>query len=220
MTHPSTDPGPSADPERSGEAAFARGETSGTVLSESELDESTALAGSLIEEPDDDLPSSGLLSFYDRLRGRMVAYGEKKGGTMARPTIEALLLVPDVFILLARLALDNEVPKHTRALIGSALAYFVLPVDFLPEALLGPAAYTDDLVLGLTVLSRAFGQELEPFAAKYWSGSRSLHRSIGDTLYAAQGLLSADVYNRLKDLLAAQGIDLDRARQEASEQAT
>ena len=56
--------------------------------------------------------------------------------------MRALLLVPDVFILLVRLALDKDVPGSARAMIGGALAYFVLPFDLLPEAILGGRSAT------------------------------------------------------------------------------
>lgn len=154
------------------------------------------------------LPSSGLLSFYDRLRERVVETVEHRGGRFAEGTVRALLLVPDVFILLVRLALDKEVPAQARMLIGGALAYFVLPMDLLPEALVGVGGYLDDLVLATAVLSQAFSGDLEPYARKHWSGSEDLRVVIRDVTYAAENLLGAKLYGRLKALLARRGITL------------
>lgn len=185
-------------------------------MTDDEVKESTALAEAVDfaeeVENDDDLPSSGLLSFYDRLRARVSRYLEKKGGKIGPAVADAMLLVPDVFFLLARLALDKDVPKEKRALIGSALAYFLLPVDILPEAIVGPVGYIDDLVLGLSVLAQAFGRDLEPYAQKYWSGSQSLRTVMRDVLGAAEGLLSEDLFEKLKRTLSERGIDLDKAR--------
>ncbi|HSL84989.1 MAG TPA: DUF1232 domain-containing protein [Thermoanaerobaculia bacterium] len=158
-----------------------------------------------------ELPSSGLLSFYDRLRERMVGGVEGKGGRWAEGTVRALLLVPDVFILLVRLALDKEVPAQARMLIGGALAYFVLPFDLLPEALVGVGGFLDDLVLATAVLAQAFSGELEPYARKHWSGSEDLRVVIQDITYAAENLLGAKLYGRLKALLARRGIRLPEA---------
>ncbi len=152
--------------------------------------------------------SRGLLSFYDRLRGRIERRLESRG-KLGHQAAAALLLVPDVFIMLVRMALDEEVPKPTRALLASTLAYFILPIDLLPELVLGPVGFLDDLVLALTVLSQAFGDELEPYAEKYWSGSQSVRTAVSDVLEAAHGLVGADVYKRLKALLAKRGIELD-----------
>jgi uncharacterized membrane protein YkvA (DUF1232 family) len=154
------------------------------------------------------LPSSGLLSFYDRLRERAVHAVEGRGGRFAEGTVRALLLVPDVFILLVRLSLDKQVPGQARMLIGGALAYFVLPFDLLPEALVGIGGYVDDLVLATAVLAQAFGGELEPYARRHWSGSEDLRVVIRDVTYTAENLLGAKLYGRLKTLLAKRGIRL------------
>lgn len=163
----------------------------------------------LREIPDDHLPSTGLLSFYDRLRERISEVIEEKGGNLASHTIQALLLVPDVFILLVRLSLDKEVPKGTRVLIGSALAYFMLPADFLPELFLGPMGFLDDLILGLMVLAQSFGKDLEPYTAKHWSGSQSIRKVLEDVLGAADSLVGHNIYGRLQDVLAKRGFEMD-----------
>lgn len=159
-------------------------------------------------DPEEALPSRGLLSFYDRLRTRIERRLDA-GGKIGHQAAAALLLVPDVFIMLVRMVLDEEVPKSTRALLASTLAYFLLPADLLPELVIGPAGFLDDLILALAVLSQAFGGELEPYARKYWSGAPPVRTVIGDVLKAAHGLVGADVYSRLKALLAKRGIPLD-----------
>lgn len=155
-----------------------------------------------------DLPSSGLLSFYDRLRERIVSKIEGRGHRFAEGTVRALLLVPDVFMLLVRLSLDKQVPAQARMLIGGALAYFVLPMDLLPEALVGVGGYVDDLVLATAVLAQAFSGELEPYARKHWSGSEDLRVVLADVSYAAENLLGARLFGRLKGLMEKRGIKL------------
>jgi uncharacterized membrane protein YkvA (DUF1232 family) len=155
------------------------------------------------------LPSSGLLSFYDRLREAIFKVAEKRGGKLSEGTVRALMLVPDVFILLVRLALDKEVPGSSRALIGGAIAYFILPFDLLPEAILGPAGYLDDLVLATAVLAQAFGGDLEPYARKHWSGKEDLRVVIRDITETAQSLLGQNLYDRLRRLLHRRGVKLE-----------
>lgn len=155
-----------------------------------------------------DLPSTGLLSFYDRLRQRILDAVERRGGKLGTGTVRALLLVPDVFMLLVRIALDPEVPGGARAMVGGALAYFVLPIDLMPEAFVGGPGYLDDLVLATAVLAHAFSGELEPYARKHWSGPEDLRKVIGDITGAAQGLLGVNVYERVKKLLARRGVEV------------
>ncbi|RMH17743.1 MAG: DUF1232 domain-containing protein [Acidobacteria bacterium] len=156
----------------------------------------------------DHLPSTGLLSFYDRLRERVVARIER-GGRLSPAMTDALLLVPDVFMLLVRLALDRGVPRAERALVASALAYFVLPFDLMPELALGTVGYADDLVLAVIILSRTFSGDLAPYAEKHWSGSARLRAVLRDVLQTADSLLGDRVYGRLKKLLASRGIEVD-----------
>jgi uncharacterized membrane protein YkvA (DUF1232 family) len=158
-----------------------------------------------------DMPSSGLLSFYDRVRDKILKAVEGKGGRggkVGEGALKALLLVPDVFILLTRLTLDKNVPASTRAMIGGALAYFVLPVDLLPEAILAGAGFMDDLVLAAAVLSQAFGGDLEPYARKHWSGPEDIRVVLKDITESAQALLGQNLYGRLRGLLSRRGINI------------
>ena len=163
------------------------------------------------EPLDDTLPSTGLLSFYDRLRERVVAAVERRGGRLGGGLAEALLLAPDVFMLLARLALDKEVPKPTRAVVSGALAYFLLPADLLPEMALGAGGYVDDVILALAVLSQTLGGDLEAYAEKHWSGPQPVRTALRDVLGAAHALVGTSLYGRLRRLLRRRGIDLDQA---------
>ena len=160
-------------------------------------------------ESDDELPSNRLLSFYDRLRERILHSVEKRGGKMSENALKALLLVPDVFILLVRLMLDKSVPGSTRAMIGGALAYFILPADLLPEMILGGAGFLDDLILATAVLSQAFGGELEPYARRHWSGPEDLRVVLRDISQTAQSLLGQNLYDKLRRLMGKRGIRLD-----------
>lgn len=167
-----------------------------------------APTAALAPEASGKLPGRGLLSFYDRLRRRALETAESKSGRFARPAVQALLLVPDVFVLLVRLMLDKEVPGEARALIGGALAYFLLPVDLFPEAIVGFGGFLDDLVLAAAVLAHALGGELEPYARKYWNGDRELRQTLHDIASSAQTLLGRDLYGRLKKTLAKRGVEI------------
>jgi uncharacterized membrane protein YkvA (DUF1232 family) len=153
-------------------------------------------------------PPARLLSFYDRLRDKATTAARRRGGKAGGATAEALLLIPDIFILLARLSLDSEVPKESRRLIGGALLYFILPVDLFPEVFAGPTGFLDDLVIACAVLGAAFSRDLESRTEHYWSGSRKLGSVLGDVSRTADALLGADLNGRVKQFLARRGIQL------------
>ena len=156
-----------------------------------------------------ELASSGLLSYYDRLRNRVTNFAQRRAGKPGRGIVEVLLLAPDLFILLSRLILDNRVPAEARRLILGALVYFITPIDLLPEALLGPAGLLEDVVLAAAVLSVALGPDLEAIAEGYWNGSQRLRIVLRDVSDVAYNVLGHNLYVRLQRLLSRRGIHLE-----------
>ncbi|MDY7091953.1 MAG: YkvA family protein [Acidobacteriota bacterium] len=168
------------------------------------------LEGELVDPEVRGLPESErLLSFYDRLRQRMLDAAEGRAGEKGQRAADLLLVVPDVFLLLVRMVLDREVPRGTRNLIGGALLYFLVPMDLLPEAFMGPLGFTDDLLLAAAVLSAAMGPALEPIAERHWSGRPGVRRALGDAAVSARALLGEPILKRIGRLLERRGIDLD-----------
>ena len=156
-----------------------------------------------------ELASSGLLSYYDRLRNRVTNFAQRRAGKPGRGIVEVLLLAPDLFILLSRLILDNRVPAEARRLILGALVYFITPIDLLPEALLGPAGLLEDVVLAAAVLSVALGPDLEAIAEGYWNGSQRLRIVLRDVSDVAYNVVGHNLYVRLQRLLSRRGIHLE-----------
>jgi uncharacterized membrane protein YkvA (DUF1232 family) len=149
-----------------------------------------------------------LLRFYDRLRERM---SQRLTGRVGGRATAALLLAPDLFILLVRLFLDPRVPGATRSLVGGALAYFLLPADLLPEVFLGVGGFLDDVVLAAAVVSHVFSGDLKPFVERHWSGTQSAPAAIEDAVRAGEALLPSRLYDRLARVLARHGVDLGRS---------
>jgi uncharacterized membrane protein YkvA (DUF1232 family) len=149
-----------------------------------------------------------LLTFYDRLRQRIRSHVERRAPGVDERVVDALLVAPDFFVLLARLSLDRNVPVESRRLIAGAVAYFILPLDVLPEAILGPAGYVDDVVLAATVIGHVMGRGLEPFVDRYWSGDREVRAVLREVADSARALLGGGVLGRLRQLLAGRGVAL------------
>lgn len=143
--------------------------------------------------------------FYDRLRRRIA---EPLAGKVGTPLADTLLLAPDLFVLLVRLFSDRRVPKSSRSLVGGALVYFLLPADLLPEMLLGPGGFLDDVVLAAAVVSHVFSDEMRPFVERHWSGRGNVQNVLQDAVRAGEALLPARLYERLGRVLARRGVDL------------
>jgi uncharacterized membrane protein YkvA (DUF1232 family) len=143
--------------------------------------------------------------FYDRLRRRIA---EPLAGKVGTPLADTVLLAPDLFVLLVRLFTDRGVPASSRSLVGGALVYFLLPVDLLPEVLLGAGGFLDDVVLAAAVVTHVFSDELRPFVSRHWSGRGNVHQVLQDAVRAGGALLPARLYDRLGRVLARRGVDL------------
>ena len=174
---------------------------------ERQAEDALAVADQEPPEPAEQ-PSGHLLTFYDRLHERMLDGTERHGGKLPEEVLKALLLVPDVFILMVRLMFDRDVPRKTRALIAGVVAYFISPYDLLPEAILGPVGYLDDLVLAAAVLAQLFTGDLEPYARRHWNGPKDLAEVVRDINDTAEALIGKTLHGRLKRLLARHGVEL------------
>lgn len=165
--------------------------------------ESSNLSGDDITDGENFAASSEGLSekkaqrFYDRLRSTITATLERKGSSLGKAR-DFLLLVPDVFILLWRLANDKRVTGKNKVLLGSGLAYYLFPLDIMPEALIGPVGFVDDLVFAVYILNKMLSDTDEAILREHWSGSEDLLAMIRRVLASADGLVTNDWVGQLK----------------------
>src|SRR2546430_11007711 len=128
---------------------------------------------SLHELAESEVPRDRAERFYDRIRGNIHRYVESKGDKAGR-TAEYLLLVPDVFILLWRLANDPRVSGKNKGLLLGGVAYFLFPFDLVPEAFLGAIGYADDLVLAVYILNKILTDTTSDIVREHWSGDEDV----------------------------------------------
>jgi uncharacterized membrane protein YkvA (DUF1232 family) len=135
--------------------------------------------------------------FYQALRARIASWLESKGAGFKHAQL--LLLAPDLFHLLTRLLLDGRIPPSEKAALGAAIAYFVSPVDLLPEAVLGPAGYVDDVALAAYALSRLINAGHGAVAKELWAGDGELLEVIRRILEVADEMVGSGLWERLKN---------------------
>lgn len=138
--------------------------------------------------------------FYDRVRNSIARYLDRKGGVAAKSR-DLLLLVPDIFNLLWRLVNDAGVNAKNKVLLGSGLAYFVFPLDLIPEALVGPMGYMDDLVFAVYILNKMIGDTDVEVLRRHWSGSEDILETIKRVLGTADNMIGGDMVNKVKRLV-------------------
>ena len=139
--------------------------------------------------------------YYLQLRDKVNQWFEKDGGDKPEYA-NYILLVPDFFYLLVKLTLDDRIPAIDKAKFAGVIAYFFSPIDVLPEALIGPLGYLDDLILTCYVLNLYINQEKETNQAvvkELWPGDEDVLTTIQSVLQKADQWAGSGLLNKLKD---------------------
>ncbi len=139
--------------------------------------------------------------FYGKLRTRIVNWLETETGRKNK-WADYLLLVPDFFYLLIKLATDEGVPSHEKAKLILAIAYFISPIDILPEAFLGPLGYLDDLALSAYVLNGIVNNVSPEIVQNYWAGEGDALLLIKGVLAKADEMIGSGLWRKLKKVVS------------------
>jgi len=140
--------------------------------------------------------------FYSKLRARVAAWLEKNAN-VSDQVKEYLLLLPDLFALLARLMADPRVDATLKLQLAVVGAYVISPLDFVPDFIL-PFGLMDDAVAVAFVLSRLtriMGQAGEDILVEHWEGDGDVLAQIKKIAETADNVLSSRILGRLRHLV-------------------
>ncbi len=143
--------------------------------------------------------------FYLQLRDKINKWFEKNAD-QKREYTNYILLVPDFFYLLVRLTLDDRIPAIEKAKFAGVIAYFFSPIDFLPEALIGPLGYLDDLILTCYVLNLYINQQEEAnkqVVRALWPGDEDVLNTIQFILQKADKWIGSGLLKKITDAYQA-----------------
>ncbi|MFP3391881.1 YkvA family protein [Brevibacillus sp. SIMBA_040] len=137
--------------------------------------------------------------FYDKLRAKIESFIKDKG--VNETVANYILLAPDLFVLLARLIMDKRVGGTSKAIAGAAVAYFIAPIDFIPEALVGGLGLLDDVVLSVYALRRILVDVDEVIVREHWNGEDDLLAVITRVIKAADDLVGKKIVKKLEEIV-------------------
>jgi len=137
--------------------------------------------------------------FYQKLRIRLKEWAA--GAGKDNKALTYILLAPDFFHLLCKVLLDRRVPAREKAKVGGALAYFMSPLDVVPEGLLGPAGYVDDVALAAYVLNSVLESAGSEVLREHWAGDGDVLEHVRSVIKAADKLLGSGAWRKIKRLL-------------------
>lgn len=133
--------------------------------------------------------------FYQHLRRTIRAYLAKRGSFKYA---ELLLVGPDLFHLLCRLATDPRIPAFDKAKLVATIAYFISPVGLVPEVLTGPIGYVDDIALAAFVLNGLLNSDSAPIVREHWAGDQDVLAVVQGVLEVAESAISGGLWQRIK----------------------
>ncbi|MBD3317950.1 MAG: DUF1232 domain-containing protein, partial [Chitinivibrionales bacterium] len=115
---------------------------------------------------------------------------------------EYILLAPDMFYLLWKLSFDSRVAIEHKTKLAIALAYFLSPIDLLPEGFIGPLGYLDDIALAAYVLNEIINSTDPDLVHSYWPGEEDVLAAVKRVLAAADEMIGRGLWRRLRDMVS------------------
>lgn len=144
----------------------------------------------------EELQTPDQLDFYQQMRDSIRTWLKGKGANYE--FARYLLAAPDLFHLLCRLALDKEVPVAEKAKLAGAIAYFVSPVDALPEAIVGPLGYVDDVALAAWVLNSLINKTSPEIVMRHWAGDEDVLDLIQQIIAVADQMVGSGLWAKIR----------------------
>jgi len=135
--------------------------------------------------------------FYLKLR-KNISKWLKKNSKTGHKWKEYILIVPDIFYLLVKLVQDKDVPQGKKVKLISAIAYFISPIDVLPEAILGPIGYLDDVAVAAYVLNDIINTIDPQIIRRNWVGEQDILYLVKNILANVDSMIGKGIWDKLK----------------------
>ncbi len=137
------------------------------------------------------------LDFYQKLRNEVKQWVSKNLDKDNKWS-DYILFAPDIFHLLCKLSVDKNVPASKKIKLVGAIAYFISPIDLMPEGLIGPIGYLDDIALAAYVLNDLIN-EIDPhIIRKHWAGEKDILDLIKTILANADKMIGGKLWQKLR----------------------
>lgn len=138
--------------------------------------------------------------YYQELRNKFKSWIQTKEGKDHKWS-EYLLATPDLFHLLCKLSIDKDVPVKEKAKLAGVIAYFVSPIDLVPEAIVGPIGYIDDISLAAYVLNQIVNNTDPEVIKRHWAGEGDVLELIQRILERADEMIGSGLWTKLKNMI-------------------
>lgn len=136
--------------------------------------------------------------FYTRLRERVSAWTKKS--SINPKYRDYVLALPDLFHLVVKLTMDKRVDAKSKAVLGAAVAWAIVPLDILPD-FLGPLGMLDDLLVLVLALDFMLDRTPRHVVEEHWAGTGDIFALIRNVLDRADEWMGRGLYNRIRGMV-------------------
>ena len=109
-----------------------------------------------------------------------------------------ILAAPDLFHLLCKLTTDRDIPSNKKIKLVAGIAYFISPIDLLPEMFLGPVGYLDDIAVAAYILNDLINEVDPQIVKKHWAGEQDVLVLIKTILTNADKMIGSKMWKRIR----------------------
>ena len=137
-------------------------------------------------------------SFYIKLRVKIQDWIKTDKGKNHK-YVNYILVVPDLFYILWQLLIDDRVSTEFKLKVGLVIAYFVSPIDLIPEAIFGPVGYLDDIGLTaglLSIMMEDYREIVEEIWAKV--NHNNILELVQEIIKNIDNIIGHGIWNRLR----------------------
>lgn len=135
--------------------------------------------------------------FYQKLRTDVKTWLNKNLDAENKWS-DYVLVAPDFFHLLCKLSVDKEVPSKKKIKLLAGIAYFISPIDLLPEAFLGAVGYLDDIALSAYILNDLINEIDPQIVRKHWAGEQDILDLVKTILANADKMIGGKMWKKIK----------------------
>jgi uncharacterized membrane protein YkvA (DUF1232 family) len=139
------------------------------------------------------------LDVYQALRNRLAGWLIERHPVLRHTQLA--LLPPDVLHMIIRLLADKRVPAPQKTQAVLAAAYVVLPLDAIPESLLGPAGFADDIAAISHALHGLMSVSHGDLAREHWAGEEEVLELVRTSVKLAEETSGLGFWKRVRYLL-------------------
>jgi uncharacterized membrane protein YkvA (DUF1232 family) len=138
--------------------------------------------------------------YYQKLREYVSRYAAEKAPRWMQPLVPWVLAVPDFFVLMVRLAKDQRVPAIVKVIAGVAVAYFIMPVDLIPDPI-PLVGEVDDVAVAIFALEQIGSRVPVEVVEELWPGEGKVFDLVKEGVELFSRVLPGKMVDSIRKLI-------------------